>query len=225
MKIVFIGLLILLIHGSVSASSEFEMKKSICPKVYPLKIIFGNYLQKDKAESVLKKLQEDEVYAKLDAMAQENNFKVHMRPLAGYNILVIEPIINNEIREQVMSIMKPKFEDVYSACAKLGKLTFKVVEEVKTVEQVPKEVQVAGQVQKEVQEVQVAKEVQKEVKAVKEIQKEIAKQLEISVPKVEEKAKEINEYSSQKRFVWLFVLALFSALLLFYNLKYKKNNA
>ena len=194
MKIVFIGLLILLIHGSLDASSELEIKKQLCPRVYPLKIIFGNYLQKDKAELVLKKLQEDEVYEKLDAMAKENDFMVHMRPLAGYNILVIEPIINNEIHEKVMNIMKLKFEDVYGVCAKPSKSTSKVVEQV-----------------------------QKEVKAVKEIQNEIAKQLETSVPRAEEKAKEVNEYSSLKRFIWLFVLVLLSTLLLFYNLKYKKN--
>ncbi|MFA6195708.1 MAG: hypothetical protein WC656_03575 [Sulfurimonas sp.] len=207
MKIVFIGLLILLIHGSLGASSELEIKKQLCPRVYPLKIIFGNYLQKDKAELVLKKLQEDEVYEKLNVMAKENDFMVHMRPLAGYNILVIEPIINNEIHEKVMNIMKTKFEDVYSVCAKPSKSTSNVVE----------------QVQKEVQEVKVVEQVQKEVKAVKEIQNEIAKQLEISVPQVKEKAKEVNEYSSLKRFIWLFVLVLLSALLLFYNLKYKKN--
>lgn len=219
MKTMFMGFFILFIYSSLGASSELEMKKTLCPKVYPLKIIFGNYLQKDKAEAVLKKFQADEAYEKLGVVAKENDLIIGMRPLAGYTILVIEPIINNEIREKVMNVMNSKFEDVYSACAKLSKSTSQVAQKVQEVEvvqkiQTVKPVKVVEQVQKEVNATQ------SEVKQV-EVQA-VAKQVEIPTPKVEEKAKEINEYSSQKRYIWFFILAVLSALLLFYNIKYVK---
>jgi len=133
----FIAWMILLLGGSLSAStkeslpensqekeqthSALQSTQSLCPKIYPLKLIFGNYIHISGAQEVLKKLQEDAVYPELMRMAQEHSFVIHLRPLSGYNILVVEPITDKAVHEEVMRMMKPMFEDIYSACARAGK--------------------------------------------------------------------------------------------------------
>lgn len=131
MKNILIGLMVLFFGSSLNASTKQvvmesgadatppqKSKNCFLSQEFPKKIIFGNYSEKPLAQALLKKFQEDALYEKINALAQENGFIVHMRPLLGYNILVIEPILSEAVHNEVMEIMKPQFQDIYSVCAK-----------------------------------------------------------------------------------------------------------
>ncbi|MFA6191654.1 MAG: hypothetical protein WC665_04800 [Sulfurimonas sp.] len=81
---------------------------------YPKKIMLGAFSLKEGAYEELKRFQEDEAYEKFNSLATENDFVVHVRSLCNYNILVVEPIKNKEMYEEVMRLVAPKFEGVYS---------------------------------------------------------------------------------------------------------------
>ncbi|MDO8455239.1 MAG: hypothetical protein Q7S59_11760 [Sulfurimonas sp.] len=80
---------------------------------FPKKILFGSFSQKEGAYEEFKKFQEDEVYEKLKALATENDFVIHVRPLEDYTVLIIEPIKNQEMYEEVMSLLQSKYEGAY----------------------------------------------------------------------------------------------------------------
>lgn len=221
MTTVFTSLMmILLISTSLSASScasseVVETKKQICPKVYPLKIIFGNYCDKDKADAVLKELQEDTIYEKLDTLAKENDFIVHIRIISGYNVLVIEPIVNEEIRTKVMTIMKPKFENIYGACGTpnikslIKAMKVEVVDETKKVEE---------------DKVEEAKIVE-EVKTVEEVKSDenatlpkLQETQEVAVPELQTEDANIEENPITDIYLWLILLAIVSALGIGYSM-------
>jgi hypothetical protein len=215
MKTLFTTLLILFATASLYASSEsVEYKKENCAQMYPLKIIFGNYSIKENADAVLKKFQKDDAYEKLDALAKENDFKVHTRSSSCYNILVIEPIANAEVRKKVMDIMKPKFEDVYSACAKLNKKNPCIVSKIEDAKEMTKA--------EEVKNAQEVKNVE-EVKAVENTQSDenvLPPQLQetqkIATPKLQVEDVKVEESSIFERYLWLIILAIVSALVLGY---------
>ncbi len=81
---------------------------------YPKKIMLGSYSLKEGAYEELKRFQEDEVYEKLNSLAGKNDFVIHVRPLDNYTVLVVEPIKNKEMHEEVMRLVTSKFEGVYS---------------------------------------------------------------------------------------------------------------
>ncbi|MFA6137657.1 MAG: hypothetical protein WC667_06175 [Sulfurimonas sp.] len=90
------------ISDEMSSTSEF-----------PKKILFGSFSQKEGAYEEFKKFQEDEAYEKLKALATKNDFVIHVRPLDGYTVLIIEPIKNQEMYEEVMSLLRSKYEGAY----------------------------------------------------------------------------------------------------------------
>ncbi len=114
MKLLSILLLLFIMasaEGIEKASQSAEIASS---SKYPKRVVLGSYALKERAYENLKKLQRDEVYEKLNTLATKNDFAIYVRPLSDYTALVIEPLQNKEIYDEVMNLVKPKFEGVYS---------------------------------------------------------------------------------------------------------------
>ncbi|MFA6192360.1 MAG: tetratricopeptide repeat protein [Sulfurimonas sp.] len=101
---------------------------------YPKRIMLGAYSIKEKAYEDLKRLQEDEVYAKLNILATKNDFVIHVRPIYNhtYTVLVIEPIKDKEVYQEVMDLVKPKFKGAYSRKSNLQSIATQAKEEEKS---------------------------------------------------------------------------------------------
>lgn len=77
------------------------------------KIIFSNFSVKNNADEELKRLQQQDIYKELDALAVKNSFIIHARPLGGYTVLIAEPIVDTAVYEEVLALLKKRYKDAY----------------------------------------------------------------------------------------------------------------
>ncbi|MCX6077089.1 MAG: hypothetical protein NTW78_09440 [Campylobacterales bacterium] len=81
---------------------------------YPKKVILKTYSKKEVALEELEMFQKKEVYEKLNTLATKNDFAIYVRPLGNYTVLIIEPIKNQEVYQEVMNLVQPKFKSAFS---------------------------------------------------------------------------------------------------------------
>lgn len=95
-KVLLLLFLVLLISISLEADSK--------------QIIVGTYSHMSEAEADLREFQLGEQSEKLNALAKQNNFKIHLLPSGSETILVIEPIENPVVYIEIIRILKAKLE-------------------------------------------------------------------------------------------------------------------
>ena len=146
---------------------------------YSKKIIFSSFTTKQSAEKSLSRFLKSAKSTKLNSLAQENNFEVHIRQSGKYYIIVAEPLTDKTLLLKTLKIVKKSYKQAYP-----NNYTPPVVEVVE--EEVLKEVVVA-----KTQELNVSEE--KVVVAVEEKQIEKVKEVEVPLhPVVEQKTVDTN---------------------------------
>lgn len=233
MKILFFEFIFLLISGSLDASSNSltaenkdthqKISQTFLANTYPKKIIFGTFSDKHIAEDEFKKFQEDALYAKVDALAKENDFAIHIRPWDGYTILVVELIENQATEQKVLELMQPKFEDIYSIW--YGITAKKFSKSTKNKEsQINKPDQESVVEQREINTSAAMKQeapsfTKEEVKI--EASRASLENVKAIEPKIE--PKKIVEEKSYTSYIWLLILGVLTALTLLFVFTMKKN--
>jgi len=144
---------------------------------YSKKIIFSSFSAKQSAEKSLSRFLKSTKSAKLNSLAQKNNFEVHIRQSGKYYIIVAEPILDKKLLLKTLKIVKKSYKQAYA-----NNYTPPEV----VVEEIPKEVLV-----EKTQELNVSDE--KVVVAVEEKKTEEVKEVEVPLhPVVETKTMDIN---------------------------------
>jgi hypothetical protein len=114
MKIVIILLMFLM--ASAESTGKLIPESAENPyenQVYMAKVIFSTFSMKENAYKELERLQNDKIYKKLNELAIKNNFIIQARQLGKYTILVVEPIADPKVYEEVKALLKTRYKSIY----------------------------------------------------------------------------------------------------------------